>query len=204
MQDLGSHACPWRSLHKPGYLRVASLLLPPPHDVRQPVLAGSTLLPAGTQATSPAQATPCCFACIWTLRPDEILSLQESGRRAGTENVLLAAALGVAAGIVSEELESTQQHMRGLRDSLQHQLLQHFGKVGKDRFGGVPLHVSGRVLKVGCLQPDRTEYDMYGGWQGLGSWQVRLGNTSARRQDSCGSCGVGYGALHQPSLRVDA
>eukprot|EP00891_Asterochloris_glomerata_P000329 jgi/Astpho2/329/fgenesh1_pm.00010_%23_29_t len=53
---------------------------------------------------------------------------QESGRRAGTENVLLAAALGVAAGIVSQELESNHQHMQGLRDSLQHQLLQHFGR----------------------------------------------------------------------------
>ena len=55
--------------------------------------------------------------------------VQESGRRAGTENVLLAAALGVAAGIVSQELESTRQHMQGLRDDLQRQLVQHFGKV---------------------------------------------------------------------------
>lgn len=81
--------------------------------------------------------------------------------------MLLAAALGVAAGIVSQELESNHQHMQGLRDSLQHQLLQHFGRV---RTGWTAQclcicewqDAGGRV----CMgwrrssQPDRTEYSM--------------------------------------------
>ena len=49
--------------------------------------------------------------------------------------MLLAAALGMAAGIVSMELDRTQQHMQGLRDDLQRQLLQHFGKVRNNRSG---------------------------------------------------------------------
>ncbi|KAI3426318.1 hypothetical protein D9Q98_008691 [Chlorella vulgaris] len=48
---------------------------------------------------------------------------QESGRRAGTESVVLLAGLGKAAELVTRELPATAAHMVALRDSLQQQLL---------------------------------------------------------------------------------
>lgn len=48
---------------------------------------------------------------------------QESGRRAGTESVVLLAGLGAAAAVVSAELPAAAAHMACLRDSLQQQLL---------------------------------------------------------------------------------
>lgn len=47
---------------------------------------------------------------------------QESGHRGGTENVLLAVALGKAAEIAREEMEDAILHMRSLRDYLQNLL----------------------------------------------------------------------------------
>ena len=47
---------------------------------------------------------------------------QEHGRRAGTENVAYAVALGAAADIARTDLESTQQRLTSLRDRLHHEL----------------------------------------------------------------------------------
>jgi len=49
---------------------------------------------------------------------------QELGRRAGTENVLLAVGLGKAAEISATELEANQKKMAHLRDELQKLLVQ--------------------------------------------------------------------------------
>ncbi len=52
---------------------------------------------------------------------------QEDGRRAGTENVMLAVGMGAAAQIVSSEPEITEQHMRNMRDRLATKLLTALG-----------------------------------------------------------------------------
>jgi cysteine desulfurase len=44
---------------------------------------------------------------------------QEGGRRAGTENVILAAGLGAACGVASKRLKEDGDRIRGLRDHLQ-------------------------------------------------------------------------------------
>jgi len=49
---------------------------------------------------------------------------QERGLRAGTENVALIAALGAAAQLSAEEQPDSAARLRGLRDSLHHQLEQ--------------------------------------------------------------------------------
>jgi cysteine desulfurase len=47
---------------------------------------------------------------------------QERGRRAGTENVALAVALGTAAALARVDLKAEQQRLAGLRDRLHHGL----------------------------------------------------------------------------------
>jgi cysteine desulfurase len=47
---------------------------------------------------------------------------QEGGRRAGTENVMLIAGLGMAAAVVTEELKQTSTHMAALRLQLETEL----------------------------------------------------------------------------------
>jgi cysteine desulfurase len=44
---------------------------------------------------------------------------QESGRRAGTENVIEAVALGEACALIGEDLESHSRHMEAMRDRLE-------------------------------------------------------------------------------------
>lgn len=51
---------------------------------------------------------------------------QEGGRRAGTENVLLAVGLGAAAQLAADELPALALHQRRLRDRLQRALQQAF------------------------------------------------------------------------------
>jgi len=51
----------------------------------------------------------------------------ENGRRAGTENVILAAALGAAAELARQALTGPAQEMARLRDLLQSRLLDTFG-----------------------------------------------------------------------------
>jgi cysteine desulfurase len=51
---------------------------------------------------------------------------QEHGRRAGTENVLLLAGLGAAAGLARERLEADGVHLKTLRDRLHERLLEGF------------------------------------------------------------------------------
>eukprot|EP00854_Cymbomonas_tetramitiformis_P017507 gene17507-20844_t len=52
---------------------------------------------------------------------------QESGRRAGTENVLLIAGIGKAAEIAEREAAETSAHMRAMREELSQKLLEEFG-----------------------------------------------------------------------------
>src|SRR2546422_495359 len=47
---------------------------------------------------------------------------QESGRRAGTENIAYTVALGVACMVAQEQLEESQESLRRLRDMLQRRL----------------------------------------------------------------------------------
>lgn len=54
---------------------------------------------------------------------------QESGRRAGTENVLLVVGLGAAADIALRERDALHQHMLCLRDHLQQRLESALPKV---------------------------------------------------------------------------
>ncbi len=49
---------------------------------------------------------------------------QESGLRAGTENVMLIAALGMAAKVVKDELPDIAAHMRHLRQTLLRKLVE--------------------------------------------------------------------------------
>ncbi|HVB75307.1 MAG TPA: cysteine desulfurase family protein [Ktedonobacteraceae bacterium] len=49
---------------------------------------------------------------------------QESGRRAGTENVAYMVALGTACALAQEQLASNQARLRKMRDQLQHHLEQ--------------------------------------------------------------------------------
>jgi cysteine desulfurase len=50
---------------------------------------------------------------------------QESGRRAGTENVAFMVGLGTACVLAREQLASSQVRIRGLRNTLQHRLEQY-------------------------------------------------------------------------------
>jgi cysteine desulfurase len=50
---------------------------------------------------------------------------QESGRRAGTENVAFMVGLGTACVLAREQLASSQVRIRGLRNALQHRLEQY-------------------------------------------------------------------------------
>jgi len=49
---------------------------------------------------------------------------QENGRRAGTENVVLAAGLGAACRVASERLKADAERIRGLRNHLQERLFK--------------------------------------------------------------------------------
>lgn len=55
---------------------------------------------------------------------------QEGGRRAGTENVMLIVGLGIAAGIVTEELKETTEHMAALREQLATEITEGAAKYG--------------------------------------------------------------------------
>lgn len=56
-------------------------------------------------------------------------TLQEAGRRAGTENVLGIVGLGAAAEIVTHEQEATSCHMASVTYQLQDRLLRAFPQV---------------------------------------------------------------------------
>jgi len=53
----------------------------------------------------------------------------ENGRRAGTENVLLAAGLGKACELAHRSLSERMRHMQLCRDTLQENILEHFRDV---------------------------------------------------------------------------
>lgn len=52
----------------------------------------------------------------------------ESGRRAGTENVLFDVALGEACELVGRDIDGSIQNLMGMRDELHHQLQQRLGE----------------------------------------------------------------------------
>lgn len=52
---------------------------------------------------------------------------QEGGRRAGTENVLLIAAIGKAAEVVKDEADEIAAHMTAMRERLLHRLIDGMG-----------------------------------------------------------------------------
>mmetsp|Transcript_5601 Transcript_5601/g.22051 ORF Transcript_5601/g.22051 Transcript_5601/m.22051 type:complete len:263 (-) Transcript_5601:147-935(-) len=73
---------------------------------------------------------------------------QESGRRAGTENVLLAVALGAAASLATEEQRQTAAHMRRLTARLRDGIERHLGKMA----GEAPtVRVNGPSDRERCL-----------------------------------------------------
>lgn len=55
--------------------------------------------------------------------------LQEAGRRAGTESVLLLAGLGRAADIARRELPAAGAHLEAMRDRLRQRLLERLPAV---------------------------------------------------------------------------
>lgn len=57
------------------------------------------------------------------------LCAQESGRRAGTESVLLLAGLGKAAELARQELSQATPHMAAMRDRLKGGLLERLPQV---------------------------------------------------------------------------
>eukprot|EP00968_Pinguiococcus_pyrenoidosus_P022014 scaffold2979_cov243-Pinguiococcus_pyrenoidosus.AAC.15 len=71
-----------------------------------------------------------------------------SGRRAGTENVLLAVALGAAASLATEEQRQTAAHMRRLTARLRDGIERHLGKMA----GEAPtVRVNGPSDRERCL-----------------------------------------------------
>jgi cysteine desulfurase len=70
---------------------------------------------------------------------------QEGGRRAGTENVILAAGLGAACGVASKRLQKDGDRIRGLRDHLQELL---FAGIDGLALNGHPLDRLPNTLNV--------------------------------------------------------
>ncbi|HEX4203342.1 MAG TPA: cysteine desulfurase family protein [Ktedonobacteraceae bacterium] len=74
----------------------------------------------------------------WRLEPAIYGGGQEAGRRAGTENVAFAVALGMAAQLAAEQLPASTAKLRALRDDLYQQLAQ---------VGPESVHLNGHVTK---------------------------------------------------------
>jgi len=55
---------------------------------------------------------------------------QESGRRPGTENVILSVALGEAFALVEKNIESYSSHMKSMRDRLESRIIPRFPGTG--------------------------------------------------------------------------
>lgn len=64
---------------------------------------------------------------------------QESGSRAGTENVLLIAGMGKAAEVVEEEAINLYTHMTRCTDIIREVLTQAFDKVSANKLGSMKL-----------------------------------------------------------------